>query len=143
MSDDASGRQSELEFVERLFARGFVILGGVFWVAATFAGPVAFGDVGIVASVKTAIWPFLATLLTLVIGWKYERLASVLLFGASAAVPIWGLLYNWEAGVWLLMVCLLIAPMALAGILFLLAERAELRRSARTESLPERTGAAT
>jgi hypothetical protein len=133
MSETESGRQSELEYVERLFARGFVILGGVFWVAATFAGPLTFGGVGIVASVKTAIWPFLATVATLIVGWKYERIAAVLLFGASAAVPIWGLLYNWEAGVWLLMACLLIAPMALAGILFLLAERAEIRRTTRVE----------
>ena len=136
MSESKPGRPSELEYVERLFARGFVIIGGVFWVAATFAGPFAFGDVGMAASIKTAAWPFAATVLTLLIGWTYERLAAVMLFGASAAVPIWGVLYGWEPGVWLMMVGLLVAPMALAGVLFLLAARAELRRSIRTQEAP-------
>jgi hypothetical protein len=136
MTETDLRRESELEYVERLFARGFVVLGGVFWVAATLAGPFSFGDVTVAASLKTAMWPLLATILTLVIGWTYERLAAVLLFGASAAVPIWGVLYGWEPGVWLLMTSLLIAPMAIAGILFLLAARAEMRRTSPVGTAP-------
>jgi len=132
MTESVLGQETELESVERMFARGFVVLGGAFWVAAAFAGPFAFGDVGVAASLKTAMWPLAATAVTLAIGWTDERIAAVLLFGASAAVPIWGVLYGWEPGVWALMTCVLIAPMAIAGVLFLLAARAELRRSVPT-----------
>jgi hypothetical protein len=49
----------------------------------------------------------------------------VLLFAASAAVVVWGVLYAWEAGVWIIMLIVLIAPMMFAAILFTLAARSE------------------
>lgn len=124
---------SGLEHAERLFARGFVIAGGAFWMVAAFAGPYVYGGAGLGDSLKTAMWPFLATVATLIIGWVYERLAAVLLFAASAAVPVWGVLYGWELGVWVIMSVVLIAPMALAGILFTLSSRAEAKRMEASE----------
>ena len=115
----------EIENVERMFARGFVIGGGVFWMIAAFAGPFVFGETSARQAFVTAMWPLLATIVTLLIGWYYERIASLLLFAGSAAVFAWGVMYGWEAGVWMIMGTVLIAPMVVAGVLFLLASHSE------------------
>lgn len=111
--------------LERFFARGFVIAGGLFWIIAAFAGPYFYGQTGTAVAIRDAVYPFAATVAMLVIGWTYERLAAVLLFAGAAGVLGWGVLFGWETGVWLLMSTVLIAPMVIAGVLFLLAGRME------------------
>ena len=86
-----------IEHLARTLARALVIAGGSFWVIAIFAVPYVYGNVSLAESARTGSWPFLAALVILAIGWKYERLASVLLLGASAAVIVWGVIYGWEA----------------------------------------------
>jgi hypothetical protein len=129
----------EIENVERLFARGFVIAGGVFWMIAAFAGPFVFGGTTAREAFVTAMWPLLATLVILLIGWYYERIAALLLFAGSAAVFAWGIMFGWEAGVWMIMSVVLLAPMVIAGVLFLLASHSEsvaLRTEAQPVSAP-------
>ena len=111
--------------LERLAARGLVIAGGLFWVIAAFAGPFFYDRSGMGSAVSTAIYPLAAAIATLVIGWTYERLAAVLLFAGAAGVVVWGVLYGWETGMWILMSVVLIAPITIAGILFMLAGRME------------------
>lgn len=129
MGRDEGGQRTVVEHLARTFARALVIAGGSFWVAAILAVPYVYGNVGLAESARTGSWPFVASLVILAVGWKYERLASVLLLGASAAVVVWGVIYGWEAGVWLIMTAVLIAPMALAALLFALSARAEEKRS--------------
>ncbi|MDO8964032.1 MAG: hypothetical protein Q7W30_05990 [Coriobacteriia bacterium] len=135
MSDDRPdpGAETETEQLERLVARALVASGGAFWMIAAFAGPYVYRNMSLTDSIRTATWPFLTAAVILAIGWRYQRLAAVLLFGASAAVLVRGTLYGWEPGVWMIMTCVLIAPMVIAGILFLLAARAEDRRSTAAE----------
>lgn len=128
MDEATTPEQTVMEDVGRLAARGFVIGGGVFWALTAFSGPYVFHGVDMAESLRTALWPFLAAVVILFVGWTYERLAAVLLFGASVAVLVWGSLFAWEIGVWILMSFVLIAPMMLAGILFLLAAHAEAAR---------------
>lgn len=130
MRDDVTVQETEIEAVERLAARGLVIAGGAFWAIAAFAGPYVYHGIGFAESIKTAAWPFLAALVILVIGWSYERLAALLLFAAAAGVVVWGSMYAWEVGVWVIMTFVLILPMVSAGVLFLLSERAQFLRSA-------------
>ncbi len=136
--NDQETRSLEIENVERMFARGFVIAGGVFWMIAAFAGPFVFGETTAREAFVTAMWPLLATVVILLIGWYYERLASFLLFAGSAAVFAWGVIYGWEPGVWMIMSAVLIAPMVIAGVLFLLSSHSE-SMSLRTE--PQRVSA--
>lgn len=117
-----------LENLSRLAARGFVIAGGLFWMAAAFAGPYAFHDMSVRESLAEAAWPLAATVVILLVGWRYERLAAILLGASTAAVVVWGVLFGWETGVWILMSFVLIAPMVIAGVLFLIAAGAESRR---------------
>jgi hypothetical protein len=132
----------EIENAERLFARGFVIAGGVFWIIAAFAGPYAFGGVTAKQALAVAMWPFLAAAVTLLIGWYYERIAAVLLFAGAAAAIAWGVMFGWEGGVWMIMFAVLVAPMVIAGVLFLLAGHSEtmsLRSEPQAASAPAST----
>ena len=112
--------------VERLFARGFVVAGGVFWVVAAFSADYFYARLGLVESLPNALLIFGVTLLALAIGWFYEVLGSVILMAGTVGGLVWGVIAGWEFGVWLTMGVFLIAPMALAGLLFLLASRMQM-----------------
>ena len=132
MKDDRPERRTVVEHLARTFARGLVIAGGSFWLIATFGVPLVYHDTATIDA-SVGMWPFLAVLVILAIGWKYERLAAVLLLAASVAVVAWGLMYQWEQGVWIVMAAVLVAPMALAAVLFTLSARAEERRKYASE----------
>lgn len=108
---------------ERGVARAFVIAGGIFWSAAIFAGLRSFSETGTLYAVLGAFFPLVAVLATLVIGWYYERVAAALLAAVSVAGVAWGVIYQFELGVWAIMVFALIGPMMTASVLFWLARR--------------------
>jgi hypothetical protein len=110
---------------ERLLARGFVIAGGLFWIVAAFAAWYGFREASFVESVGGALNPFLLTVVTFVIGWRYERLASVLLAVGAVGILAWGILSAWSSGLWTIMVATLLAPIVIASVLFYLASRME------------------
>jgi hypothetical protein len=109
--------------MDRLFARGFVVAGGIFWTAASFAALYSYMGAGASAALLAAFYVFAATGATLAIGWFYERTAAALLVVASAAVVVWGAVAGWEVGVWVLMALFLLAPMLTAAVLFAMARR--------------------
>ena len=123
--------------VERGVARAFVILGGVFWSIATFAGMYSFGTSGTGEAVMGAAVPLAAVLATLVLGWYYERFTAALLLLASLAVIAWGIIYQFEAGVWGIMTFALIGPMLTASALFWLARREQEAYERATALKPE------
>jgi hypothetical protein len=108
---------------ERGAARAFVILGGVFWGLAAFAGYYAYQQTGVQAAFLAASVPLMLALATLLVGWKWERAASVLLVLASAGVVYWGIANQFELGVWTLVTIALIGPMMTAAVLFWLARQ--------------------
>ncbi len=105
--------------VERGVARAFVIAGGAFWSVAMFMGLTSGGYTG--AVMLGAFVPLVAVAATLIIGWYYERAAAVLLVAASFAVLAWGVVYQFEVGVWLIMTFALLGPMLTAAVLFWMA----------------------
>jgi hypothetical protein len=109
--------------LERGFARTFVIGGGVFWSIASFAGLYSFRETGVGYALLAAFYPLVACLVTLIIGWYYERITAALLLLASFGVVVWGVIYQFELGVWILMGFFVIAPMVTAAVLFWLARR--------------------
>jgi hypothetical protein len=102
-------------------ARAFVLAGGAFWSAASFAGLYSFRQSGAGSALLAALYPLAACAVTLVVGWYYERVTSVLLTIGASAVVVWGVLYQFEIGVWVLMTLALIGPMLTAALLFWLA----------------------
>jgi len=136
MGEKQDGRLGGLEYFARTLARATVIAGCSFWIVAGVV-LVSSGKADLNTSIMDMLWPFLGTLVALVIGWLNERLASMLLFVAAVAIVAWGLIYGWEAGVWALMGYAVIGPTAVSGVLFLLAARARDRRDMAAEAGPE------
>jgi hypothetical protein len=128
--------------VERIAARAFVIAGGAVWVIAALGSPYGNRTVSFITSAVNSLALLAAVVVVFLIGWFYESLAASLLLVAAAGTMIYGLVTGWEPGVWVLMGSVLIAPMAIAGLLYLLAARmqniCELK-----ESAPESTAPAT
>jgi hypothetical protein len=112
--------------IERGVARAFVILGGVFWGLAAFAGYYSYQETGFNAAFLAASIPLMATVVTLLVGWYSERAAALMLTAASIAVVYYGVITQFEVGVWILMTFALIGPMMTAAVLFWAARR-ELR----------------
>lgn len=109
--------------IERNVARGFVIAGGLFWSIASVAGLFAFGDAAVPNALMTAFIPLVATAATLIIGWYYERVTAFLLVLATMGAVAWGVIYQFEFGLWVIMGVFLLGPMLTAAALFWLARR--------------------
>jgi hypothetical protein len=118
------------EVLERILARGLVVGGGLFW-AVLAVGTTLIGPYGalVSATIKYAAIPLLAAAVIFAIGWRYERLAAILLFVATAAVAAFGLVFAWEPGQWLFMFATLIGPMFMSGTMYYLASRNESKRA--------------
>lgn len=123
-------------FLERSIARAFVIMGGSFWGVAVFAGIYSFQRAGIRSALLGAMIPFAATLVALIVGWYFERTASVLLAAATAAVVYWGVTHSFEPGVWIIMTVAFIGPMLTAAVLFWLARGEQEAMEFRLASKP-------
>jgi hypothetical protein len=116
--------------LERLAARVFVALGGVLWTFMFFSSNTAarysgfnYTTTELVDAGLTALLPLGVTVVTLAVGWFYEKLAAVLLGAGVVAVAAWGIVAGWETGVWILMGAVIMAPMLIAALLFMLAAR--------------------
>ena len=109
--------------LERLFARAFVIVGGVFWVAAMFGASFRYDGQPLGDAAGSAVIPLAIALAALLIGWFYEVLAAIVLLAGAVGVGVWGVVASWEVGMWLLMGAVLMAPMIIAALLFFLAAR--------------------
>lgn len=123
--------------MDRLFARGFVLAGGIFWTIASFAALYTFMRAGASEALLIAFYVFAATGATLAIGWFFERTAAALLVVGSAVVVVWGAMAQWELGVWILMGVFLIGPMLTAAGLFLMARREQLTVELAMAGMPQ------
>lgn len=123
--------------LERGVARAFVISGGVFWAVAAFAGLYSFRGSGIPAAFLGASVPLFAALVTLVVGWYWERLTAALLALASAGAVYYGVASQFEAGVWLLVGIFLIGPMLTAAALFWMARQEHVALQLKLVDKPE------
>jgi len=111
----------EIKNTERLFARGFTVLGGIFWVVSAFAGPYIYGGKSVVGAFGIALYPLLFTAGILIIGWFYERLVSLILALGAIGTVAWGVIMGWEASVWAIMLIFFVAPTVVSALLFFLA----------------------
>lgn len=107
--------------IQRGTARAFTIAGGVFWSIASVAGLYSFNQTGANAALLAAFFPLVACVATLVVGWYYERVTAALLMIAAVGVVVWGVIYQLDAGVSLLIITALIGPMLTASALLWLA----------------------
>ncbi len=116
--------------VERIIARLFVVLGGLFWIFMLWGsqtgsgyslGPLSSNEIR--SALGSAAIPLVFTVLVFVLGLFFERLTALVLLIAAAAVVIWGIVAAWETGVWMMAIAVLVAPILIAAALFWLAGR--------------------
>lgn len=112
----------ERKNTERIFARAFTLLGGVFWIGAAFAGPYVYGGQSVRAAFGTAIYPLIFTVGVLALGWFYERLTALILALGAVGTIAWGFINGtWEPFVWGIMLAFFVAPTVVAAVLYYLA----------------------
>jgi len=117
-------------YIERGVARSFVILGAAFWGVCALAASLWYQR-GMEALLFIALIPFLMNIASLIIGWRFERTASVMLVLTAGGAIWWAAAHSFELGVWMLFTILLIGPMMTAAVLFWLARQGELDLAAR------------
>lgn len=118
-AEEASSRIA----LRRGVARAFVIVGSVFWSVAAFFDVYTMRAAGAGPAILAAIVPLAAVLVTLVIGWYWERLTAIVLAVASFGVLAWGVVYGFSPELWAVLTLTLIGPMLTASVLFWAARR--------------------
>ncbi len=119
--------------VERILARGFVVLGGLFWTLAFFAANTKASYATFIYSlpeveraVMYALFPLVLTIAVFVLGLFYERLTGVVLLVAAAAMLLYGaVLHLGEVVLWVTAVAVLVGPTIAAAILYFFAARTQ------------------
>jgi hypothetical protein len=119
--------------VERVLARSFVALGGLFWVLAFFGANTRASYAYFVYTLPEleraamyALIPLLITAAIFALGMFYERAAGMVLLAIAVAMLVWGAINHLgEVILWVTAVSVLVAPAAIAAVLFLLAARTQ------------------
>lgn len=107
----------------RIFARIFVIAGGLLWVFMAWGEQWAYRGAPITLALGMAFIYALAIAAIFVIGLFYEYVASAILTGGAVGIVVYGLIAGWEAGVWSIAFFFFIVPMLIAAVLYALAAR--------------------
>lgn len=109
--------------VQRIAARIFVIVGGLFWIAMIWGKEWAYRGSPFTQAAGYAALVAIGIAIVFIIGLFYEYLAALILGVGALAVIIFGIIQGWEAGVWGTVLVFFIAPMLIAAALYALAAR--------------------
>ena len=123
--------------IKRGVARAFVVLGAAFWSLALFTETYSQQSAGAGQAALLALVPLGASLITLVIGWYWERFTAVALAVAAVGVVSYGVIYQFTPQVWAVVTLALIGPMLTASVLFWLARREQEAYERATALRPE------
>lgn len=113
--------KSERMNAQRLFARIFLIIGGLFWVFMAWGSAWAYRGAPFTEALSGALVYVAIIAVVFLIGLFYETLAAVLLFVAAGGLVVFGIVTGWETGVWATVFFFLLVPMLLTAVLYLLA----------------------
>ena len=117
---------------ERLIARAFVIVGGLFWIVMYFGAntkqhyaDLVYSAADIEKAIPSALMPLAVTIVVFVLGLFYERLTAVLLLALAAGIVLYGgVIAQWSGtGLWMTILTFVVAPMVIAALLYWLAGR--------------------
>lgn len=109
--------------VQRLFARLFVIAGGLLWVFMAWGTEWAYRGAPLARAAGSATLYALGIAVVFVIGLFYEYLAAAILAVGAAGIAVFGIVAGWEAGVWAIAAFFFIMPMLVAAALYSMAAR--------------------
>lgn len=131
--------------VQRVLARTFVVVGGLFWVVMLFAARTQASYADFVygtqevfgQAVPSALIPLGITVAVFILSMFYETLTGWLLLAGGVGVLVWGVFEQWESVMWGTMFLLYAGPMFLTGALFLLAANNQRVCDAKKAALDE------
>jgi len=119
--------------IERILARAFVVVGGLFWTLAFFGANTrasyatfvyTLPEVGRASAI--ALIPLALTAGVFVLGLYYERLAGVALSAMVVGMLAYGVVLHLDEPVlWTTAITVLVAPAAISSVLYLLAARTQ------------------
>ncbi len=112
--------------VQRIAARGLVIVGALFWGSAAWGARWAYQGAPFTEALGYAMLYAGAILAVFVLGLFFERLAASVLALGSVAVVVLGVLGGWEAGVWAVVFFFFIMPLLAASVLYFMAARMQM-----------------
>lgn len=115
--------KSEQMNAQRIFARIFVVLGGLFWVFMSWGAAWAYQGAPLTEALGGALVYAAAIAAVFLIGMFYEYLAALILGAGAVGVVVYGVVMSWEAGVWGTVFFFFILPMLIAATLYFLAAR--------------------
>lgn len=109
--------------VQRIMARVFVVIGGLFWVAMIWGAQWAYEGAPVTQALGYAAVVAAGIALVFVLGMFYENAAAIVLAVGALAVIVFGFVSGWESGVWGIAFFFFIVPMVIAAVLYALAAR--------------------
>jgi hypothetical protein len=125
--------------IDRVFARLFVIGGGIFWIAAFFAvqtkqmySNLSYTFPEVQKAMVVALGPLALVIAVFVLGMLYERLTGILLVVVSIVMVFYGYFSHSTDGLvlWVTAFSVLVLPSLIAGALFELAARRQEHQEA-------------
>lgn len=108
---------------QRIFARLFVVAGGVLWVMMAWGAEWAYRGAPLTQALGGAAIYAVGIAVVFVLGLFYENLTAVLLLVGVAAIAVVGIVFAWETGVWATVFFVFMLPMLIAAALYALAAR--------------------
>ena len=108
---------------QRIFARTFVIIGGLFWVFMAWGRAWAYEGAPLTDALGGALIYAAAIAAVFLLGVFYENLAALVLAVGAVAIVVYGIVVGWEVGVWATVFFFFILPMIIAALLYFLAAR--------------------
>ena len=111
---------------QRIFARVFVVIGGLFWVFMIWGKEWVYADAPFTKALAGAFFYAVGIAALFIVGLFYEYVASALLTGGALALVVYGAIMGWESGVWAIVFFFFIVPMLIAAALYYLAARMQM-----------------
>jgi len=108
---------------QRIFARSFVVIGGLFWVFMAWGAAWAYQGAPLTEALGGALVYAAVIAAIFVLGMFYENLTAAVLTAGAVAIVIFGIVTGWEAGVWATVFFFFILPMLVAAVLYFMAAR--------------------
>ncbi len=109
--------------VQRILARVFVVIGGLFWVFMAWGAAWAYQGAPFTEALRGALFYAALLVVVFVVGMYYEYIAAIILAAFAVGIVVWGVVSGWESGVWATMFFVTILPAMIAAVLYSLAAR--------------------
>jgi hypothetical protein len=108
---------------QRILARSFVLIGGLFWVFMSWGAAWAYQGAPLTVALGGALIYAAIIAVIFIVGLFYENLTALILVVGAVGLVVFGIISAWETGVWATVFFFFIMPMLIAALLYFLAAR--------------------